>query len=65
MLPLYEDFMARWCAFAEADEMAVLQPAIYMGIKSLEKYYNKSDNSPVHIISMCEQANILCWPFTF
>jgi hypothetical protein len=50
--------MAKWRAFAETDKMASLQPAIYAGIESLEKYYNKSDNSPIHIISMCEQANI-------
>ena len=54
--------MARWCAFAKADEMAVLQPAIYAGIESLEKSYNKSNNSPIHIISMCEQANICACP---
>jgi hypothetical protein len=31
----------------------VLRPAISAGIESLEKYYNKTDNSPAHIVSMC------------
>jgi len=33
--------------------MAALWPAINLGIVSLKKYYNKTDNSTAHIISMC------------
>lgn len=34
--------------------MIELWPAIEAGIESLEKYYNKTDDSPVHIVSMCK-----------
>ncbi|KIK43317.1 hypothetical protein CY34DRAFT_82037, partial [Suillus luteus UH-Slu-Lm8-n1] len=53
ILPLYEDFIAQWQIFSEDPEMAVLQHAIQAGITNLQKYYNKTDNSPAHIVSMC------------
>ncbi|KAG0703363.1 hypothetical protein DFH29DRAFT_874486 [Suillus ampliporus] len=52
ILPLYEDFIAKWHSFAADPKMMILQPALEAGIKSLKKYYNKTDNSPVHIVSM-------------
>jgi hypothetical protein len=36
--------------------MAALWPAINLGIASLEKYYNKTDNSAAHVILMCAYA---------
>jgi hypothetical protein len=53
ILPLYEDFIAQWRALAEDPKMAILELAINAGIESVEKYYNKTDNSPAHIVSMC------------
>ncbi|KAG1869099.1 ribonuclease H-like domain-containing protein [Suillus tomentosus] len=52
ILPLYEDFIVKWHSFAADPNMAVLRPALEAGIESLKKYYNKTDNSPVHIVSM-------------
>ncbi|KAG1724900.1 uncharacterized protein EDB91DRAFT_1255039 [Suillus paluster] len=52
ILPLYEDFIAQWQIFSEDPGMAVLRHAIQAGIANLEKYYNKTDNSPAHIVSM-------------
>ena len=46
--------MAEWQGFPNDPEMAALWPAIKAGIESLEKYYNKTDNSPARIVSMCE-----------
>jgi len=34
--------------------MIKLWPAIEASIESLEKYYNKIDDSPIHIVSMCK-----------
>jgi len=53
ILPLYEDFIVQWQKFSEDTKMAALRLAINAGIESLEKYYNKTDNSPAHIVSMC------------
>ncbi|KAG2047479.1 hypothetical protein BDR06DRAFT_976714 [Suillus hirtellus] len=52
ILLLYEDFITKLCDFAADPKMAVLWLALKAGIESLKKYYNKMDNSPVHIISM-------------
>jgi hypothetical protein len=54
VLPLYEDFIAKWKEFAADPNMFQLWPAIEAGLESLEKYYNKTDDSPVHIVSMCK-----------
>ena len=48
--------------------MIELWPAIEAGIDSLEKYYNKMDDSPVHIVSMCKcilSCGSLIKPFVF
>ena len=52
VLPLYEDFISKWKEFANDLTMIKLWPAIEVGIESLKKYYNKTDDSPVHIVSM-------------
>ena len=54
ILPAYEELLADWRKFATDRRMVTLRPAIEAGIGSLEKYYNKTDNSPAHIVSMCE-----------
>jgi hypothetical protein len=51
-----------WRSFATDPKMVVLQPAIEVGIESLEKYYNQTDNSPVYIVSMCECRSMFCAP---
>ncbi|KAG1811956.1 hypothetical protein EV424DRAFT_1349513 [Suillus variegatus] len=51
ILPLYEDFIIQWQTFSEDPKMA--------GIMNLEKYYNKTDNSPAHIVSMSNGYFIL------
>jgi len=53
VLLLYEDFMAKWWDFENDPEMMTLWPAIEAGIESFEKYYNKTNNSTAHIVSMC------------
>lgn len=53
VLPLYEDFIAKWKDFAADLKMFQLWSAIEAGLESLKKYYNKTDDSPVHIVSMC------------
>jgi len=53
ILPLYEEFIQKWRECAADPDMAVFWAAIEAGIESLEKYYNKTENSPVHIVSMC------------
>jgi hypothetical protein len=53
ILPLYEQFIAKWQQYASDPDFVTFWPAIEAAIDSLEKYYNKSDNSPVHIVSMC------------
>ncbi|KAG2123483.1 hypothetical protein DEU56DRAFT_49781 [Suillus clintonianus] len=60
ILPLYEDFIVRWQTFSKDPKMAVLRHAIHAGITNLEKYYNKTDNSPAHIVSMCSLKHHLC-----
>ncbi|KAG1834972.1 hypothetical protein DFJ58DRAFT_847502 [Suillus subalutaceus] len=47
ILPLYKDFIIRWQTFSEDPKMAA-------GITNLEKYYNKTDNSPAHIVSISQ-----------
>jgi|SRR5882762_1287581 len=54
VLPLYEDFISKWKEFANDPTMIELWPAIEAGIESLKKYYNKTDDSPVHIVLMCK-----------
>jgi hypothetical protein len=54
ILPAYEELLAEWRVFSHDPRMIALWPAIEAGIESLEKYYNKTDNSPAHIISTCE-----------
>jgi hypothetical protein len=53
ILPLYEEFIGKWQEYANTPEMAMFRPALEAAIESLKKYYNKTDNSPVHIVSMC------------
>ena len=54
VLPLYKDFISKWKGFATDPNMLQLWPAIEAGLESLEKYYNKTDDSPVHIVSVCK-----------
>lgn len=58
VLPLYEDFMVKWRGFRKDPSMKVLHLALDAGIASLEKYYNKAENSPVHIVVMCEHHHL-------
>ncbi|KAG2739437.1 hypothetical protein P692DRAFT_20755601, partial [Suillus brevipes Sb2] len=54
ILPSYEDLLAKWRELSADLRMVTLWPAIEAGIKSLERYYNKTDNSPAHNVPMCE-----------
>ncbi|KZP32734.1 hypothetical protein FIBSPDRAFT_722512, partial [Athelia psychrophila] len=54
VLPLFEGFIAKWRELSLLPEFRDLWPALEAGIESLEKYYNKTDASPVYIVSMCE-----------
>ena len=54
ILPLYEQFLAKWRQYADDPDMIVFWPALEVAIKSVEKYYNKIDNSPVNIVSLCK-----------
>jgi len=52
ILLLYKQFIAKWQEYASDPNFITFWPAIEAAIDSLEKYYNKSDDSPIHIVSM-------------
>ncbi|RDB15635.1 hypothetical protein Hypma_004007 [Hypsizygus marmoreus] len=52
ILPTYEYFMSQWCNLTNQSDMKPIQHAILLGVKNLEKYYNKSDNSSANILSI-------------
>ncbi|KAG1802801.1 uncharacterized protein HD556DRAFT_1206934, partial [Suillus plorans] len=52
ILPSYEYLLAQWHEFSADPRMITLWPAIEAGIESLKKYYNKTDNSPAHVVLM-------------
>lgn len=53
MIPLYEEIIHKWKEYGSDVDMQVLWTAIEAGVDSLEKYYNKTENSPAHIVAMC------------
>ncbi len=53
ILPAFEEFMEKWGDISRDPDYAALRGAIQCGIKTLEKYYNKADNSPVQIVNLC------------
>lgn len=59
VLPVFEDFMASWQAMLNDPEFLPLHPAISAAMETLEKYYNKTGDSPAHIISMCMASSHL------
>jgi hypothetical protein len=58
ILPLYEQFLSRWRQYALDLDMIEFWPALEAAIESVEKYYNKSDNSPVNIVSLCTFSSL-------
>ncbi|RDB20358.1 hypothetical protein Hypma_012704 [Hypsizygus marmoreus] len=52
ILPTYEYFMSQWRNLADRPDMKPIRHAILLGVKHLEKYYNKSDNSSANILSI-------------
>jgi hypothetical protein len=54
ILPVYEEFLLAWHRLAIRDDMSLWKPAIQVGLRSIEKYYNKADRSPVNIVSICK-----------
>jgi regulator of sigma D len=54
IFPLYEQFLAKWRQYANDPDMSEFWPALEAAIESVQKYYNKSDNSPVNIVSLCK-----------
>ena len=45
--------MVNWRTLADSPEMEPIADAIREGIKQLEKYYNKTDNSVANIVGIC------------
>ncbi|RDB25436.1 hypothetical protein Hypma_008116 [Hypsizygus marmoreus] len=52
ILPTYEYFMSQWHNLADRPDIKPIRHAILLGVKYLEKYYNKSDNSSANILSI-------------
>jgi len=51
---LYEDFISKWKEFCERSHHDRVMASNWSSIESLEKYYNKTDDSPIHIVLMCK-----------
>jgi hypothetical protein len=51
--------MRRWRAMAEEHRYAKIAYAIEAGIKIIEKYYEKSDNSGANIVCLCRSFHFL------
>ena len=49
----------KWNTFAENKEYKILHYAIKNGVKTLEKYFNLVQMSPVHIVNICMFSS--CW----
>lgn len=60
VLPIFENFMTEWHQLANDPDMEPLRPAIMKGLSTLEKYYNKTENSPAHVVAMCESSFSIC-----
>ncbi|GBE77502.1 hypothetical protein SCP_0103770 [Sparassis crispa] len=48
----YEKFIVTWQEMAKRADMYALKEAILIGVITLEKYYNKTDNSSAHIVKL-------------
>ena len=59
VLPALEGIIDKWNAFAENKEYKILHYAIKNGVKTLEKYFNLVQMSPVHIVNICMFSS--CW----
>lgn len=54
ILPAFEQFLDRWRAFGLDKSFAALHPAIEVGLKTFEKYYEKANKSSAQIIKLCK-----------
>lgn len=56
VIPLYKEIIHKWKEYSSDVDMQVLWTAIEAGVDNLEKYYNKTENSPAHIVAMCTKC---------
>ena len=53
VLPILEAFIGQWREKASNPRYKDIKNAINAGLNTLYKYYNKTDASPVYIVSLC------------
>jgi hypothetical protein len=53
VLPSLEAFLAKWTAMRNDLRFLPVREALSAGIRTLEKYYDKTDNSPANIVCLC------------
>lgn len=53
VLPALEAFILQWREKASNPRYSEIKDAINAGLNTLYKYYNKTDTSPVYIVSLC------------
>jgi hypothetical protein len=56
VIPGLEQLMVNLGKMAREPKYARISHAIHAGIEILEKYYNKLDSSPAHVLNICSYS---------